>query len=299
LLVSLSLERRKKLVKKIIVAAIGIALVLGLLYVNDNVSFGSYIFNGFAYILNIWAIFEMKKAFNSRNIKVMPVPLAIAAVFTLPLFYLLNHVSDSGNNGIHIMLLVALCVAGMIFILDTKKTLIDLFSTIFILFYPHAILSSIFWLNNRVGGIAIILCLLFAIACDGFAYLSGSLIKGPKLIPKISPKKTISGAVGGVVGTMAITVLIYFVVEVWELFGFDIILSQRFGNLTLLVYLAMAFFGSIFSQFGDLFASRVKRVLEIKDFGTVLPAHGGIMDRLDSILFSLVFVFVFILAFYS
>ena len=113
---------------------------------------------------------------------------------------------------------------------------------------------------------------------DWFAYAFGSKLGKHKLCPTISPKKTIEGAVGGTVGS----VLLCF------LFGYF------FAPQYLTHCMVMGLGGAIISQFGDLTASIFKRRMGIKDYGNLIPGHGGIMDRFDSILFTAPLVYYYI-----
>ena len=102
----------------------------------------------------------------------------------------------------------------------------------------------------------------------------GRLLGKHKLIPEISPKKTVEGSIGGVV----------FAVLAMLLFGF--IVDSFFGDITVnyLVLGLMGFVLSIISQIGDLIASSLKREYGVKDYSNLLPGHGGIMDRFDSVM---------------
>ena len=108
---------------------------------------------------------------------------------------------------------------------------------------------------------------------DTFAYFVGSLIGKHKLTP-ISPKKSIEGSIGGVIGA-AILSLIYTII-INEYGGLDISYWAILGITALL---------SILSQIGDLAASSIKRFVKIKDFGNIIPGHGGMLDRIDSLIF--------------
>ena len=106
------------------------------------------------------------------------------------------------------------------------------------------------------------------------AYVVGSLFGKHKLIPEISPKKTIEGAIGGVVSATVAYLL------------FGLILDLAIPNIEV-NYIILVLFGlvlSVVSQLGDLIASLIKREHNIKDYGKLLPGHGGIMDRFDSIM---------------
>lgn len=112
--------------------------------------------------------------------------------------------------------------------------------------------------------------------CDTCAYLTGILIGKHKLAPGLSPKKSIEGAVGGVAGSAIVGALYgYFIVE-------PVIKEQ---SITL-VFVIISAVGAVISQVGDLAASAIKRNHEIKDYGKLIPGHGGVMDRFDSVIFT-------------
>lgn len=113
---------------------------------------------------------------------------------------------------------------------------------------------------------------------DSSAYLFGSQLGRTKLAPKISPKKTWEGAIGGLVSSL---VLVYF-------------LPQEFLPFTIIERLTLAFIIVLFSTLGDLFQSKLKRSVNIKDSGNILPGHGGILDRIDSMLFAFPAVFIYL-----
>lgn len=125
------------------------------------------------------------------------------------------------------------------------------------------------------GRFVFFLVFIAAWGCDTFAYLVGTLIGKHKLIPEISPKKTVEGAIGGIVATMLL----------FALYGF--LVGRYWGGGTqprYFVLMAYGFVLAIVGQIGDLIASAIKREHGIKDYGNILPGHGGIMDRFDSIL---------------
>jgi len=125
---------------------------------------------------------------------------------------------------------------------------------------------------------------LFAISIGGDtgAYYIGSLIGGHKLCPRISPHKTVSGAVGGLLISMAFAVLVGIV---FQHAVPDMSYPPFWANML------VGLFGGAAGQIGDLFASMIKRHCGVKDFSKLLPGHGGMMDRLDSIVFAAVVVF--------
>jgi len=126
---------------------------------------------------------------------------------------------------------------------------------------------------------------------DVFAYFTGSLIGKHKIVPHISPKKTLEGCIGGAVGCAGVMVLFFWLFK-------DKFISPSMG---IAAYLALAaavgFILSIVSQLGDWMASAIKRWAGIKDFGKILPGHGGLLDRFDSAFFTLPVAFALALCF--
>lgn len=123
---------------------------------------------------------------------------------------------------------------------------------------------------RSIGLYEVIYCLLIATITDSFALFGGKLFGKRKLSKEISPNKTVEGSlIGTLFGTSAGTLFYYFVI----------------GNRSLGLIILLTLVLSIFGQFGDLFFSSIKRHHKIKDFSNVIPGHGGILDRLDSLLF--------------
>jgi len=119
-------------------------------------------------------------------------------------------------------------------------------------------------------------------ASDSFAYLTGKNFGKHKLAEKISPKKTIEGVLGGLAGSLIVAYLIY------RYSGWQLMLNLwQFFLITIIIV--------IFGTLGDLLESRFKRLANVKDSGAVIPGHGGILDRLDSFIFAVPFVCIFLL----
>lgn len=130
---------------------------------------------------------------------------------------------------------------------------------------------------TKADGIFFILFAFFSSwISDGAALFAGKAFGKHKLAPSISPKKTVEGAIGGVIGNIVFSTALYFV------FKYKFNLSQYIGIAEIIAGAAVL---SVISVFGDLAASTIKRHHGVKDFGNLLPGHGGVMDRFDSSVF--------------
>ena len=145
----------------------------------------------------------------------------------------------------------------------------------------------------------ILLILCFAWGGDTCAYFAGRAFGKHKLCPVVSPKKTVEGAIGGVLGTMVFGVLVTVIYSI----AADRMEEFTRSNIGVSMYVIIALLAcvaAVLGIYGDLFASVVKRQCGIKDYGTIFPGHGGILDRFDSVMFIAPFVtMVVIAAFYN
>lgn len=148
-----------------------------------------------------------------------------------------------------------------------RKKVLDLIGTLFGILYVSVLLSYLVALDDKM---LVLFVFVVAWSTDSFAYLTGVSIGKTKLAPTLSPNKTLEGSIGGIIGAQVITIGYYY-------------LFQVSGELW--IYMLMAFIGAILSQLGDLCASGLKRASGVKDFGTILGTHGGVLDRFDSVIF--------------
>ncbi len=143
-------------------------------------------------------------------------------------------------------------------------------------FYLSVMLSFIYQTRILPGGVFTVwLIFICAWGCDTCAYCVGMLIGRHKMAPILSPKKSVEGGVGGIVGAALIGVV----------YG---LLVNRFGGaeVNVISYAVIGAAGGAVSQIGDLAASAIKRKHNIKDYGKLIPGHGGILDRFDSVIFT-------------
>ena len=121
---------------------------------------------------------------------------------------------------------------------------------------------------------------------DTGAYLVGCSIGRHKLIERVSPKKTWEGFFGGLIFSMAVSLLIFYFIKPFE--------GMEHIDMSLIFWLSVGAIVSIIGTWGDLIESMIKRDLQIKDSGNLIPGHGGILDRIDSILFVLPAILLFL-----
>ena len=178
-------------------------------------------------------------------------------------------------------LLAVLYLTAFVFILKgrTTGTTSDLSVSLFSLFYVSGLFSflilmrelpSKFGTEYKIGGVWIIYLLLCIWSCDTFAYFIGLPLGRHKLSPAVSPKKTVEGFFGGILGAVAAAFFSYY---------------AFFRSAGLNHLLVIAAFVAFVGQIGDLAESLFKRDAQVKDISKIIPGHGGILDRFDSLLY--------------
>lgn len=150
-------------------------------------------------------------------------------------------------------------------------------AAIFAFVYAPVFLSFIYATRELEFGIYIVwLILICSWGCDTCAYCVGVLFGKHKMAPVLSPKKSIEGAVGGVVGAAGLGAL----------FGWFVNTKVEATVNFIILFAIISAVGALISMVGDLAASAIKRNFEVKDYGKLIPGHGGIMDRFDSVIFA-------------
>ena len=146
---------------------------------------------------------------------------------------------------------------------------------VFAFLYAPVMLSFLYHIRSFPYGAAIVWVPFDAWICDTFAYLTGRIFGRHKLCPKLSPKKTVEGAIGGA----------FFAMLTGLIFGFLLSRTKDFGTEMIGIFALIGLACGVTAQFGDLLASAFKRDHDIKDYGSLIPGHGGFMDRFDSVIF--------------
>ncbi|MFB0972508.1 MAG: phosphatidate cytidylyltransferase [Neofamilia sp.] len=235
---------------RVIVAIFGIIILSAVLYI------GGIIINIAVFFLILIGLFELRKAFLKLDIKLKSEYLFLISIFNFLEVYFFNSI---------IFTVYFIMVLSLFDLLFLRNNIMNVSILTFSLFYVILGFSSIALIQNSAF---IGLIFIIAFSTDSFAYLVGISLGKHKLIPDVSPKKSIEGAIGGIVATVIITTLYL----------------SYFGIGILPIDLILGFTGSIIAQCGDLVASRIKRDTGIKDFGHLIPGHGGIIDRFDSVI---------------
>ena len=264
--------------KRLLTALFGLSFAVGWLFTMYTPAY-SIIMGAFA----VMAEYEMLKVFQVKNVAFKALCLILSGGillyadykdrFQLPFF-----AAATGVVLLSLVLMVldferlkfeqVVCSLFSAFAISSALSCVVLFRDVYKAF------PALYTKNDGVFYI------LFAFFCawftDGFALFAGMALGRHKLAPKISPNKTVEGAVGGVIGCVGTCIALYYV------FKLKFNLSE---HITLPFVIVSAVFLAVLSIFGDLAASTIKRHHGVKDFGNLLPGHGGVMDRFDSSIF--------------
>lgn len=270
---------------RVISAIVMIAMAAVLIYLGE-IYFGIAIF-----LVSLIGLYEFYKAFKAKGVKPVYVLgylytlLIPVAVFLKP-----SNALEIPVNGANIFpavqVIIMLLLLTMMVVAHKKVTPLDGAITLLGAFYVPFLFSFFVLTRNMTDGLALLIIgILGSVAVDTFAIFAGLLWGKKKLIPEISPKKTVAGSVGSFVGS-TIAMVIYGLI-------------LHYGGLMEepVSVLHFAILGVIMggtSQIGDLSASAMKRYCGIKDFGNLIPGHGGILDRFDSMLFNVPMVYCYI-----
>ncbi|MCT4585478.1 MAG: phosphatidate cytidylyltransferase [Peptostreptococcaceae bacterium] len=223
-------------------------------------------------IISIVALKEFYEIFNKKySIKYFrPISYIVCILF---LYF--NYMKFDSEKIFGVLFLIFLII--VILSIKEKHNILENSIFIFGLIYIPFFLNHIIFILDSSYKNYIWFVFINAWATDTFAYFCGFFFGKHKLIPRISPKKTVEGAIGGILGSVLISML----------YG-------HYFEINLIHCFFIGCLGSLVAQLGDLFASSIKRFMDIKDYGTLIPGHGGILDRFDSILLTAPFVYYYI-----
>lgn len=241
------------------------------------------------YIISNIAFVELTKACgihqgNKYN------ALEITGIIAIAAYYLLIYFARTHT---YFMIAVILLLMALMFVYVfsyPKYTANQVMTTYFCLIYAPVMLSFIFLTRQLSYGIYLVwMIFISSWISDTCAYLVGVMIGKHKLAPQLSPKKSIEGSIGGILGSAI----------VGALFGYFLLDKALGGYMFGATLFVIGAIGSVISQVGDLAASAIKRNHDIKDYGHLIPGHGGIMDRFDSVIFTAPMVYFLIILFFK
>lgn len=255
-----------------------ISVIISLPFMIASLYIGGIPLTILIFLLSIVGLYEYYNAF--KNIGYKP-NFVIGYLGTISYY-----IAILFNRSYILMFPIILFIVLLLLFLDVikkDKSILDIAITILGLVYIVYMFSVVLFLHKGLYGRAVVwLPFLTAWLSDTFAYFAGVHFGKNKLCPKISPKKTVEGSLGGIFGSTAFSIIAG-------------ILFKKLGiDIPLFHYGIIGILSGITGQIGDLFASSIKRFCKVKDFGNILPGHGGILDRFDSILFTAPTVYFYI-----
>lgn len=270
--------------ERIISAVVALPILLLVLFSNNYNILGAALG-----ALSIIGVHEFFKAFRNKNENIEPAYkyISIGAVF---IFYILNIISKDVSTSFQLtlILLVFTTVGYSVMTYTSNTSVLSAGITIMSFVYIPYLFSFVlrFYMENVFSTpLYIGYIFLIAFGSDTFAYFAGVFLGKRKVTPVLSPKKTLEGFIGGILGSILLTVL-------YSLYLVNIgALDLSINLYTILILLIIGTVGAMISQIGDLIASAIKRDNGIKDYGNLLPGHGGVLDRFDSILFVAPFIY--------
>ena len=256
---------------RIISALIGAPLILLFLFVKGNYL---YLFAG---VLSLVGMYEYYRAVGNIGIKTA----SLAGYLFCIAFYVLQLIYPEAE--VFSKLLPMLLLVVFTYELFTRKSgVTGVAHTLFGFVYVSFLLAHLIFINKLQNGEFLIWLPFFtAWFTDTAAYFTGVSIGKHKLFPSISPNKTVEGYLGGIIGGSILTTL------------FGIIIRSYGCPIPLTHFIVIGLICGFASEVGDLAASYIKRFTGIKDFGSLIPGHGGILDRFDSILFTMPVVYYY------
>ena len=231
--------------------------------------FGGYVTGAVMLGLSLIGEFELMRVYQLEKSE-----MGWLVYISTVLYYVLLMFADRSLI-LPFMIIFLLLVLAMYVITFPKFTDHEMQHTFLAFFYVAVMLSYVYQLRQMKDGL--ILVLLIAICSwgnDTLAYFTGVTIGKHKMSPKLSPKKSVEGLIGGIVGAGLLGGL------------FGLLFGRKFvPNHYVLWFVLIGAVGAIPAVIGDLTASAIKRNNKIKDYGKLIPGHGGVLDRFDSVIF--------------
>lgn len=252
---------KTRLISGIILVAAALALIIT----------GGEILLAASCMISLIGMYELYRVYQIEK-----TPAAVIGYAAAVIYYVDQYVHMLPDVMLHVIGLLIFLLAAYV-LAYPKYHASQIMAVFFGVFYVAVMLSCV-WQARMMEQGAYIVWLIFLCSwgCDTCAYCVGVKFGKHKMSPVLSPKKSVEGAVGGLAGTFLLTALYAYAFRV----------QMHLSAAQILVLAAISTAGALISMIGDLAASAVKRNYEIKDYGTLIPGHGGILDRFDSVIFT-------------
>ena len=263
--------------KRLISSAVGLSLLAVVVW-----QFEGLLLNSVLFVVGLAVSYEVVMSFTGR--------MNLSLFFMSSLFFAVNLFSETGFTYSSAFLIFSF--AAIATFSKGGLKIVRVFASALILILFSVCFNSILYIrlnsaNSADGRFLLLFALGLAWINDTFAFLVGRKFGKRKLSPEISPNKTIEGSVGGVSFSVVILTSAYYIFT--KAYSSSMF-SSRNDVLSLVLVAVIVFIGSLIGMTGDLIFSRIKRELEIKDFGRIMPGHGGILDRFDSAVFTVSYI---------
>lgn len=281
------------MLKRSISGAVYVALITGFFLIRELTPYPE-LFHILIWFMGAMGTFEVARAVKDYSVKGALWCAVVFGILFSPVYFVFEHYIFNGWGwlvAIDFTLLFVLAFA--VYCIIKNRSANEYVVSILPFVYPALLLLTMHLTTDIVGQAGFIATLLIFVVSpltDTFAYLVGMTYnkirkgKAKKLCPKLSPKKTVAGAIGGLVGGVLAGFL------VWVIFRPEL---SFFSPVLLLIIAGL--FGGILTQIGDLFESFIKRKVGLKDMGKIMPGHGGVMDRIDGMIFASLLICVIFL----
>ena len=254
-------------------SAVVLVAVLG-----SAVFFGGYYLWGLLFAASEIGVFEFFRAMRAADQRSSMKPNVLEATgYAGTAVYYVMMLYKPNVEYLFLTIIVMFIALMIIYVLSYPKfTTAGMMQSLFGVVYVSVMLSFVYMTRIAKHGSHLVwLIFISSWVCDTAAYLSGMAFGKHRLAPVLSPKKSIEGAVGGVIGSTIV--------------GF--VFGGIVGNHAA-AYAVISACGAVISQFGDLTASAIKRNHDIKDYGNIIPGHGGILDRFDSVIITAPVIYI-------
>ena len=280
---SAAFEKSDKMKKRLITAAVGIPVAIIIIVLG---SITPHVLSAVTDLFSILAVYEVVSAAKYTHYRSITV-LALLFSALLPLFFCYDSLRE---YAIPVSFLFLLCALALMRHKEIKFEELGFIAFISICI-PFAISTlayfSFQWPEH--GIFFLVYTLAVAWIADGGAYFTGTFLGKHKLCPEISPKKTWEGFFGGLISAIIFAIILGFGYELWDI----TFTGERHFAVDIPILVIAAVISTFLGLLGDLIASLLKRQCGVKDFGYILPGHGGVMDRFDSVLFVAPFIYLF------